>query len=243
MNYKVCIGHKVKTIKKGKGILVLESDDYTAKEIKDIKAKGYKVLGYLSIGTLEKYRPWYKDLKHLRKKQLPDWPDEYYVDYTRKEWQTFLQDRAKAIMAKGFSGLWLDNLDVYEELKLKSGLVACFSMLKKLKDIGKYTMVNGGSLFWERCLEKGIRLKTIVTAVTQEEVFSRITNYEGTGKFGKQYAGQSNYYRKLLIDLHKRGVQTFPFEYTRSVSLKETVKAWCKETGMTGYYIAEDVRL
>ena len=45
------------------GLLALESDDYTKEEIKAIKAKECKVLAYLSIGTLERERQWYKDFK------------------------------------------------------------------------------------------------------------------------------------------------------------------------------------
>ena len=58
MNYKVCLTTKINSskIKKGSGILVVEPDDYKDLEIKELKAKGYKVLAYLSVGTIERER-------------------------------------------------------------------------------------------------------------------------------------------------------------------------------------------
>jgi len=248
MKYKVCLSTKVKSanlpkVEKGTYILVIESEDYTAKEIKAIKAKGYILLAYLSIGTISTERLFYKYYKQYKKKQLKDWKKEYYMDMTAKKWLDFLVSRAKTLRAKGFDGYWLDNLDVYEEYKSDKTFTACYNLMKRIKAIGGYVMVNGGSEFWDDAVDKNKNLTKIVNGVTQEEVFSLIKNYAGKGTFGTQSASQSKFYQSLLKKLLKKKVQTYLLEYTRNDSVKAKIHGFCTKYKMTGYYISSDVNL
>lgn len=224
-------------------ILVIEPEDYTNKEIKVIKSKGYKLLAYLSIGTISIERNWYKKYSRYKLKRLPDWPKEYYMDMKSIPWQKFLVDRAKKLKQRGFDGWWLDNLDVYEEYKSSSMLDACTSVLKQIKKIGGYVMVNGGSDFFDTSMDKKRKINSMVNGVTQEEVFSVIKDYSGNGKFGKQSKSQSKFYQSLLKRLLKNNIQTFLLEYTRDSDLKQYIKEYCKKNKITGYCISEYVNL
>ena len=245
MNYKVSLSKKInpKTLKKGSGVIAIEPDDYSKEEVSAIKRKGYIVLAYLSVGTVEKERSWWSKYKHLKLIRLEDWPNEYYVDVRKKEWQNHLYSRTKSLMAKGYSGLWCDNLDVYEYCKSKEMFDACRSVLKGLKKMSGHLMVNGGSEFFDKAMDDKINLKNLVSGVTQEEVFSRITNYSGKGKFGTQAKDMHKFYVSYMKRLKRHGVLTFLLEYTRSTSLKNKIKDFCKTEGMTGYCISEDVDL
>lgn len=245
MTYKVYLTTRVNPskLKKGSGIIVLEPDDYTADQVKAIKAKGYKVLGYLSVGTIEKERSWYKEYSQFKLKQLPDWPKEFYMDLRKTKWRKFLLSRAEAIKKKGFDGFWLDNLDVYEEYKSKAMFNAALAILQDIKSLKKYVMVNGGSEWLDNALDKKLAITKYINGYTQEEVFSRIKDYSGKGKFGKQTGEQSKFYRTLLKRVLKAKVQTFLLEYTRDDTLKAKIKSWCSKNKMTGYYIASDVNL
>ena len=236
---------KAKDLKQRKetGMIVIEPDDYTSAEVKAIKAKGYIVLAYLSVGTLEKEREWYPRFKRYRLKQLEDWHNEWYIDIRRVEWLNFLVSRAKALRKKGYDGLWCDNLDVYEYNKSKSMYTACIDTLIKLKNTGGYIMVNGGSELFDTAMDKGSEISVIVNGITQEEVYSRITSYSGKGKFGEQTSDMHKWYKEYMKRLRKKGVQTFLLEYTRDDALKERIKNFCKKYKMTGYYIASDVNL
>lgn len=244
MNYKVYLSTKINSakLKKGSGIMVLEPDDYTKDQIRTIMSKGYKVLGYLSVGTIEKERPWYKTYKKYGLKKLEDWPDEVYADVRKTNWRCFLVDRAKAIKKKGFDGFWCDNLDVYEYYKSDKMYSACKAVMKQIKAVGGYVMVNGGSEWFDTMADKKVDVKAFVNGYTQEEVFSRITSYKGKGKFGKQKASDSNFYKKILLRMKKKGVGAFLLEYTKDKHLKDTIKTWCKKNGAS-YYISEDVNL
>ena len=243
MNYKVYLTTKVNpsTLKPGSGIMVIEPDDYTAAAVEEIKEKGYKVLAYLSIGTIEKERPWYKKYKFCGLEKLDDWPNELYADVREKAWRDFVIDRAKKLKAKGFDGWWLDNLDVYEYYKSTKMYVACNLLLTRIKRLGGYVMVNGGSEFFDYSLDHSYNI-SMVNGVTQEEVFSLIVSYKGDGKFSKQKRGQGDFYKKLLRKLRKKGIDIFLLEYTRSDSVRAEIKKWCKEN-KGNYYIARKVNL
>lgn len=244
MNYKVCLSTKInpEKLQEGSGILVIEPEDYTPDQIRAIRKKGYKVLGYLSIGTLEKDRPWYKEFSKHKRKQLPDWPREYYMNMQKTAWKKFLYNRATEIKEMGFDGLWLDNLDVYSEYKSKAEYTACYAILQKLKPIGGYIMVNGGSEFLDDTIDRRHGLKALISGYTQEEVFSLIKDYSGSGKFGKQRKEDTSFYKGLIRKLIKKKVECFCLEYTKDDTLKKNIRDWCKKNG-AGYYISSDVNL
>lgn len=244
MNYKVYLTTKINPTKlvKGSGIIALEPGDYTIDEIKEIKAKGYKVLAYLSIGTIEKERSWYKTYSKYRLKRLEDWPNEFYMDMGKTVWKKFLVSKAKEYKARGYSGWWLDNLDVYSEYKTKKNYTACLGILQAIKKLGGFVMVNGGSEWLDDSIDRKQELKGLIDGYTQEEVFSLITNYSGKGKFGKQIAKDSKFYKDLVLKLEKKKINCFLLEYTRDSKLKASIKEWCAKNKVD-YYIAEDVKL
>lgn len=244
MQYKVYLSTKVngKKLAKGNGIFVIEPDDYTKDEVKAIKNKGYKVLGYLSVGTIEKERSWFKDYKDCRLQKLEDWP-EYYADLRKEKWQKFIFERAKKLINKGFDGLWCDNLDVYEYNKSSEMYAACKKILSELKKLNVYIMVNGGSKFFDTAMTKKENLTEMVNGITQEEVFSRITSYSGKGTFGTQKADQNKFYTGYLKRLKKFGVQRFLLEYTKNATLVNKIKTYCVKNEITGYYISKEVDL
>lgn len=244
MSYKVYLTTKVKpkNLKKGSGVIVLEPDDYKLDEIKAVKAKGYKVLAYLSVGSIEKERTWWKLYSKYKLKQLPDWPKEYYIDVRKTEWRNFLVSRAKILKAKGFDGWWLDNIDVYSEYKSKAMYTALAAVFLKLQAMKGYVMINGGSEWVDDAIDRGEKLTKYIDGYTQEEVFTRIKDYEGRGKFGKQVAADTKFYKSLIKKLEKKKVNCFLLEYTRDNKLKAAIKEWCKENKVD-YYIAEDVNL
>ena len=229
MYYKVCLYTKIKPQKlaTGSGILVLEPDDYTKEEIKAIRKKGYKLLGYLSVGTIEKERSWYKTYKKYKLQQLQDWPNEWDIDVTKDGWQKFLLSRAQKLKDKGFDGFWCDNLDVYQYNKKLSIFNACQKILKSLKPLG-YVMVNGGSEFFDVAMDKKLKIKSMVNGVTQEEVFSLIKNYSGKGTFDKQEKGQSQFYKKYMKRLKTNGAETFLLSISKLIVIFSLLSSFCE---------------
>ena len=103
-------------------------------------------------------------------------------------------------------------------------------------------MINGGSAWVEDAVNRGEKLSKYLSGYTQEEVFSRITDYSGKGKFGKQSTADSTYYQKMIKKAIKAKVSGFLLEYTRDETLKTKIKDWCKKYGAS-CCISGDVNL
>lgn len=151
MNYKVFLtsSDKAKRLKKVANpcVLVIEPEDFTENEVKVLKEKGYTVLGYLNVGAVETYRKYYTKLIPYTLKTLDDWPDEKFLDLRRTKVRDFLVNRAKEIKNLGCDGYWCDNIDVYEYYESSATYNAVVSVLRRIKGLGGYVMVNGGSKF------------------------------------------------------------------------------------------------
>lgn len=85
-----------------------------------LKEKGFyqkkraKLIGYMSVGEIETYRDYYKDLKKYSIGTNPMW-NSLVADVRNKEYRKFLLDVvAKRIADRGFDGFFLDTLDSYQ---------------------------------------------------------------------------------------------------------------------------------
>lgn len=95
------------------GLVVVDGELATAEEVAALRASGAIVLAYVSVGTIEKWRSWYPRLKRFRLGAWADWKDEWFADVSRRKLRRELSDRiAPEILAEGFDGLFLDNVDM-----------------------------------------------------------------------------------------------------------------------------------
>ncbi|GAA3953453.1 endo alpha-1,4 polygalactosaminidase [Chitinophaga oryziterrae] len=80
-----------------------------------LHAKGRKVIAYVSVGTLENYRPDSALLPpSVIGKIYPEWPDERWLDIRKLDsMKPWLISRFTMIRQKGFDAIEPDNLDAY----------------------------------------------------------------------------------------------------------------------------------
>ena len=251
MKYIVMLTTKATPKKLGKAkqktLLVIQPEDYKREQILALRAAGYTLLGYLSVGSISDQRKYYSKLKLYRLSKLEDWPHEWYIDLRKGFVRDFLVNRAKELSNLGFEGWWLDNLDVYEYHKSKDMYNSIIILLKRIRAINssKYIMINGGSQFLDKLMDNDSTHKSItyINGVTQEEVYSLIKDYSGKGKFGQQKKDMHSWYKSYIKRLLRHNLQAFLLEYTKSSSLKTRIKNFCNKYKVTGYYISEDVNL
>ena len=235
--YKVCLTTKAKA-EKGSGLLAIEPEDYTAKEVQTLKSAGYTVLAYLSVGSVDERRNYYKQLEPYTLRRLDDWEHERYLDVCEPAVQDWLINRGMALLNAGYDGLWIDNLDVYEEYPSDNAYKGITRILQAFYPHG-YIMINGGMEYMLRAISQKAR---VAHGVTQEEVFSLITDYSGRGTFGAQIASESLEYQKYISKAMGAGMEAYLLEYTRDTKLKEKIINYCNASG-AGYYISDDVDL
>jgi cysteinyl-tRNA synthetase len=100
-----------------------KNDLFDASEVAKLKASGKKVLAYITIGAVEKYRTHYKTVKSEAPDLLlhawPDFPDELFVKYWEERWWDLgIQPRLKQLLDRGYDGVYMDTPLAYEELDL-----------------------------------------------------------------------------------------------------------------------------
>ncbi len=99
---------------RGYDLVVLDGSEATAGQVAALRAHGRLVLGYLDVGTIERARPWSHAALAYRLGLWADW-GEYYADVSRPALRRLMADQvAPTILAKGFDGLFLDNVDMVE---------------------------------------------------------------------------------------------------------------------------------
>lgn len=96
-----------------------DTKKFTLQEIAKLKNSGANlVLSYFSIGEAEDFRYYFKKLpKELLTKANPTFPDNIYVKYWDKRWQSILADNPDSylnrILNAGFDGVYLDRVDAF----------------------------------------------------------------------------------------------------------------------------------
>ncbi|MCE7796312.1 endo alpha-1,4 polygalactosaminidase [Sphingobium sufflavum] len=122
-------------------ILVLEPDH--ARPIEPLRGPGSILLGYVSLGEVEKSRPYFADL--LKKGALtepnPNWPDARMADLRHPAWrETLLGTVIPDILALGYNGIFIDTTDNAEAMEhadpvRKKGMVdAAAALILAIRD-------------------------------------------------------------------------------------------------------------
>lgn len=124
-------------------LVVVDGEEARADEIAATRADGTLVLGYLSVGTIESWRGWYRKAKRFRLEAWKDWQDEWFADVNRAGLRRLLAQRiAPALLDKGFDGLFLDNTDMIEGHRSRT-----LGMHKLVDSIGALSDARGTLLF------------------------------------------------------------------------------------------------
>lgn len=124
-------------------LVIVDGEQASAATVTRLRSQGSLVLGYLSVGTIEPYRSWYRKLKPFRLPQSFEEFDEFYARASAKGFRNQIAGRiAPRLLNKGFDGLFLDNTDMVEEFtKQRNGMRTLVRRLSAL------TRGRGGLLF------------------------------------------------------------------------------------------------
>lgn len=109
----------------GYGLIVVDGEEAGPGLVAALRRRGAVVLGYVSVGTIERGRPWSAAAWPYRLERWPDW-DEWYADASRHGFRDLMARRvAPRLLAKGFDGLFLDNVDmVSAHPRQRAGMLA-----------------------------------------------------------------------------------------------------------------------
>ena len=126
-------------------LIVVDGELARADEVAALRDGDSIVLAYLSVGTIERWRSWYPRLKRYRLAAWRDWKDEWFADVSKEGLRDALADEiAPGILAKGFDGLFLDNVDMIEPKRHRKQRDGMRDLVARL---GALVHSEGGLLF------------------------------------------------------------------------------------------------
>lgn len=214
-------------------IVVIEPSEFDPADIKTLHQDGKTVYGYLNIGALEQYRPYFNRFRHITLGVYDHWPDERWVDVSYDIWQDFLVSEAgKQYADMGLDGLFLDNADVYYHYPRQDIFEGLCAILKGLKAHGLQLIINGGDTFVSKCIQEH-SAAGLFDGINQECVFTSI-DFEHNS-YGKQQDEERSYFQEYLAGVKASGLSVFLLEYGADASLSEQISAYCKTNGFFWY--------
>jgi uncharacterized protein (TIGR01370 family) len=114
-DYMVYYGAKHIDELKQYDLLILQSELYSDLEISELKSAGSIPIAYLSLGEIEKSRWWADRIKDSWLLGKNDIWDSFYIDPGNPGWESLVLELIiPSITQKGFSGLFLDTVDMID---------------------------------------------------------------------------------------------------------------------------------
>ena len=214
-------------------IVVIEPSEFGKKQISKLQKTGKTVYGYLNIGAIEEYRPYYEEFGEITLGIYDDWQDERWIDASSKEWQKFVVDLlARDYTEKGLDGFFIDNTDVYYEFQNDSIFTGLCRILEGLKGYEKTVIINGGDSFVLRCMEEGTAL-SLFDGINQETVFTRIDFSNKT--YHVQHEEETEYFTDYISRAKEYGLSVFLLEYGADPELTAKIDNYCNVNGFLWY--------
>ena len=224
----------------GYRLIAVDGQDISAETVKKLKDDGHVVYGYLSVGSLENYRPYYDDFKDMILGSYENWPDEYWIDVSDERWQSFVVDSlATAMKKKGFDGVFVDNTDVYYNYPSEQVYTGLKTIIFGIRQHELPAMVNGGDSFVTRLIDEGDA--DLINSVSQESVFSCIEDYE-ENIFARQEPEETEYFKEYVERVSAAGIDVYLIEYTIDAGLISEINEYCAGHGYH-YYVSAHVGL
>lgn len=98
-----------------------DGNQFSSEDVNYMKEDGKLLIAYISLGEAENYR-WYWKKEWTKKrpsfigKENPDWPGNYPVKFWFPEWKEITDQILDQVMNQGFDGIYIDKVDVYNDL-------------------------------------------------------------------------------------------------------------------------------
>jgi hypothetical protein len=143
----VCYGRLEPELVKGYDCVIVEQENYTAAEVRVLKAQNQKVLAYISLGEVNENAKHYASLKEQTLGKNGIW-NSYYLDLQSKKTVDVLIKHIGEAIDQGYDGFFLDNFDNFgpwgKQSAQKANLVA---LLKKIHEkYPHYTFLQNAGL-------------------------------------------------------------------------------------------------
>lgn len=221
-------------------VLVVDPAHFEEREIASLKASGHTVYGYLNVGSLEAFRPYYGRFRKFVLGRYENWDGEWWIDVSAAPWRDFVvSELAAGYVRKGIDGFFVDNCDVYHYRKSRGIFDGLTEVLRRLSGYGLEVLINGGDEYATAALEEygsieglfsGVNQETVLTRIDFDKVNSGKLNFE-TGAFGRSREEDRRYFLSYLERMERAGARVRLLEYTRDADTAREIERFCEARG------------
>jgi uncharacterized protein (TIGR01370 family) len=185
------------------GLRDAAGDDTAARaRVASARAAGALVIAYLSVGTVEDWRPYAPEVsREWTFGPMPGWEGERLVDVRAEGWRRIMAREAAGLQELGFDGLFLDNLDVAEDHPQTQDAMVSL--------VGEFRAVAGELLL---IAQNGLATidRLPVDAVSREDTWWRWED----GSYRASPPGETAAIVAALRRQRARGLVVFTLDYT-----------------------------
>ena len=214
-------------------LVVIDLQEYKKEDVDKLHAQGIKVYSYLNVGSVEKYRTYYKRFSNLYTGTYENWEDERWVDVSNSSFQNFIINELEpSLRANGADGYFIDNCDVYAENKKEKIYKGLQTILGAIHKHNLPLLINGGDEFVSRAISDG-SYSSLFDGVNQEEVFTLINFDNHTYK--NQSESEKKYYQNYLQKVKGKNLLVYLLEYGASSSKEKEIAEYCQANGFAYY--------
>jgi uncharacterized protein (TIGR01370 family) len=212
----------------GPDLLVLEPDHGWQPD--QLRRPGQKILAYLSLGEVNRTRPYVQKLAGALLPPNPDWPDARRVDPGAPAWKALVLDElAPGLLARGYDGFFLDTLDAAEDLEAKHVLPNAKAAMTDLV-LALHAKAPKALIIANRGLALLPRMAPALSAIAVESIF---TAYEFTpGKYAWREPASAKAFAAELQGIKQRyGLPILGLEYADEPAMRAKAAAMLAEAG------------
>ncbi|HLA56116.1 MAG TPA: endo alpha-1,4 polygalactosaminidase [Flavobacterium sp.] len=228
----VCYGRLDPASIKGYSLVILESENYNAFEIKQIKSQNEKVLAYISLGEVNKNAVHYKLLKDNTLGKNTIW-DSYYLNLKAGKTTEILMQIIGETLQQGYDGFFLDNIDNYTSFGPQPDQKT--ELVNLLKTI--YTAYPDYTFVQNAGLDLISETAPYIDAVVIESIASNYTFNDKKYKL-RDEADYQNYVAKLKAINTNYNLPVILIEYADTVKLRDDIEKRINNLGYE-YFIGQ----
>lgn len=241
-DYLVLVGEDSTVVDKieNTNLLIIDGEYFTQKDLEKLRSRNVKeIYTYFNIGSIETFRDYYNEYSKYALGDYENWPEEKWMDVSKKKWKTFLKRRAQQLKEKGFDGFFIDNVDVYDMYRRDDIYEGIVEVLQYLRDADMKIIINGGDVFVKRYLKSAPK-DQLFDGVNQEDVY---TTYDfETKKCRINSVETRKYYEDYLDSVVANGYKAYILEYVSNQKTKDKVIAYAGKHHY-GCYISDNIEL
>lgn len=235
LDYGVFLGIDSSDIGKLKAYktVVIDPYNFSKSDIEKLHKDGKTVYGYLNVGSLEEFRPYFERFKNITLGTYENWPDEHWLNVTAEAWQSFVvHELGKEYAKKGIDGFFIDNADVYYQYPKEESFEALCSIMRGLKEYRLKILINGGDVFVSRCIDENIASE-LFDGINQECVFTGI-DFENKS-YRAQEKAETERYKEYLSRVRASSLEIYLLEYGADAARSTLIETYCKQIGAKWY--------